>query len=218
MGKKLKIEARSVGHLKKLNIGMENKIMELQRKLDTSAKENTRLSEVVSQNEQLKTELLRHKDSDDTIMQLRSQIEELQEKVRITDVRINDQEKEFESKLQKEKDENIEKNKKMETMTVEIEILKDQNKNQLIQSQADIEAVKKEMHEIQVNEKEQLEEEITTLNNQVQDYKQQYDISLQRYENLKDELHVVRTSQQINNSLKETVNGDMPHNEDNTEL
>merc|ERR1712202_80161 len=105
------------------------------------------------------------------------------------------------SKLQKEKDENIEKNTKMETMTVEIEILKDQNKNQLIQSQADIEAVKKEMHEIQVNEKEQLEEEITTLNNQVQDYKQQYDISLQRYENLKDELHVVRTSQQINNSL-----------------
>lgn len=32
--KKLKIEARSVEHFKKLNVGMENKIMQLQRKLD----------------------------------------------------------------------------------------------------------------------------------------------------------------------------------------
>jgi len=216
--KKLKIEARSVGHLKKLNIGMENKIMELQRKLDNSANENTRLSEVVSQNEQLKSELLRHKDADDIIMQLRKQVGELEEKVRMTEGKMSDQEKGFESRLQKEKDENVEINKKMETMTVEIEILKDQNKNQLIQSQADVEAVKKEMHEMQASEKEQLEEEISSLNQQVQDYKQQCDVSLQRYENLKDELHVVRTSQQINNSLKETVNGDIPHNEDNSEL
>ncbi len=32
--KKLKIEARSVEHYKNLNFGMENKIMQLQRKLD----------------------------------------------------------------------------------------------------------------------------------------------------------------------------------------
>lgn len=32
--KKLKIEARSVEHFKKLNKGMENKIMQLQRKID----------------------------------------------------------------------------------------------------------------------------------------------------------------------------------------
>lgn len=32
--KKLKIEARSVEHYKKLNIGMENKIMQLQRRID----------------------------------------------------------------------------------------------------------------------------------------------------------------------------------------
>ncbi len=32
--KKLKIEARSVEHFKKLNIGMENKIMQLQRRVD----------------------------------------------------------------------------------------------------------------------------------------------------------------------------------------
>lgn len=46
--KKLKIEARSVEHYKKLNIGMENKIMQLQRKLDQQHKENRELSERIS--------------------------------------------------------------------------------------------------------------------------------------------------------------------------
>ena len=39
--KKLKIEARSVEHFKKLNIGMENKIMQLQRKIDEQVKSLT---------------------------------------------------------------------------------------------------------------------------------------------------------------------------------
>uniref|UniRef100_A0A667WI89 Myosin VA n=1 Tax=Myripristis murdjan TaxID=586833 RepID=A0A667WI89_9TELE len=43
--KKLKIEARSVEHFKKLNIGMENKIMQLQRKIDEQNKENRVISE-----------------------------------------------------------------------------------------------------------------------------------------------------------------------------
>ncbi|XP_073687668.1 unconventional myosin-Va [Garra rufa] len=49
--KKLKIEARSVEHYKKLNFGMENKIMQLQRKLDEQHKENRELSEQVRQME-----------------------------------------------------------------------------------------------------------------------------------------------------------------------
>ncbi|XP_075064119.1 unconventional myosin-Va isoform X9 [Mixophyes fleayi] len=43
--KKLKIEARSVEHFKKLNIGMENKIMQLQRKVDEQNKDNKSLLE-----------------------------------------------------------------------------------------------------------------------------------------------------------------------------
>ncbi|XDV53287.1 hypothetical protein PO909_021839 [Leuciscus waleckii] len=49
--KKLKIEARSVEHFKKLNVGMENKIMQLQRKLDEQHKENRELSERISAQE-----------------------------------------------------------------------------------------------------------------------------------------------------------------------
>ncbi|KAM4749654.1 unconventional myosin-Va isoform 3-T3 [Rhinophrynus dorsalis] len=43
--KKLKIEARSVEHYKKLNFGMENKIMQLQRKVDEQHKDNKSLLE-----------------------------------------------------------------------------------------------------------------------------------------------------------------------------
>nr|XP_057944984.1 unconventional myosin-Va isoform X2 [Doryrhamphus excisus] len=43
--KKLKIEARSVEHFKKLNKGMENKIMQLQRKIDEQTKENRTINE-----------------------------------------------------------------------------------------------------------------------------------------------------------------------------
>ncbi|KAK3570040.1 hypothetical protein QTP86_009439, partial [Hemibagrus guttatus] len=46
--KKLKIEARSVEHYKKLNIGMENKIMQLQRKIDEQNKENRLMGERLS--------------------------------------------------------------------------------------------------------------------------------------------------------------------------
>ncbi|XP_058264169.1 unconventional myosin-Va isoform X2 [Hemibagrus wyckioides] len=43
--KRLKIEARSVEHYKKLGVGMEKKIMQLQRKVDEQHKENRELSE-----------------------------------------------------------------------------------------------------------------------------------------------------------------------------
>uniref|UniRef100_A0A673C6N5 Myosin VAb n=1 Tax=Sphaeramia orbicularis TaxID=375764 RepID=A0A673C6N5_9TELE len=43
--KKLKVEARSVEHFKKLNFGMENKIMQLQHKINEQHKENRELSE-----------------------------------------------------------------------------------------------------------------------------------------------------------------------------
>ncbi|XP_041853636.1 unconventional myosin-Va-like [Melanotaenia boesemani] len=46
--KKLKVEARSVEHFKKLNIGMENKIMQLQHKINEQHKENRELSERLS--------------------------------------------------------------------------------------------------------------------------------------------------------------------------
>uniref|UniRef100_A0A3B4VE94 Unconventional myosin-Va-like n=1 Tax=Seriola dumerili TaxID=41447 RepID=A0A3B4VE94_SERDU len=53
--KKLKVEARSVDHFKKLNIGMENKIVQLQHKINEQQKENRGLSEKLSAVEKTQT-------------------------------------------------------------------------------------------------------------------------------------------------------------------
>ncbi|CAL8243411.1 unnamed protein product [Lota lota] len=65
--KKLKIEARSVEHFKKLNIGMENKIMQLQRRIDEQHKDNRITTEKLAaletshaaESERTRTELTR---------------------------------------------------------------------------------------------------------------------------------------------------------------
>ncbi|XP_071352563.1 unconventional myosin-Va-like isoform X2 [Trachinotus anak] len=53
--KKLKVEARSVEHFKKLNVGMENKIMQLQHKINEQQKENRELTERLSAVERTQT-------------------------------------------------------------------------------------------------------------------------------------------------------------------
>uniref|UniRef100_A0A4W6D2D1 Myosin VAb n=1 Tax=Lates calcarifer TaxID=8187 RepID=A0A4W6D2D1_LATCA len=53
--KKLKVEARSVEHFKKLNFGMENKIMQLQHKINEQQKENRELTERLSVVEKTQT-------------------------------------------------------------------------------------------------------------------------------------------------------------------
>ncbi|KAI3370674.1 hypothetical protein L3Q82_007236 [Scortum barcoo] len=53
--KKLKVEARSVEHFKKLNVGMENKILQLQHKINEQHKENRELSERLNVMEKTQT-------------------------------------------------------------------------------------------------------------------------------------------------------------------
>uniref|UniRef100_A0A8C2ZTZ5 Myosin VA n=1 Tax=Cyclopterus lumpus TaxID=8103 RepID=A0A8C2ZTZ5_CYCLU len=53
--KKLKVEARSVERVKKLNIGMENKIMQLQHKINEQHKDNRELSERLNVMEKTQT-------------------------------------------------------------------------------------------------------------------------------------------------------------------
>lgn len=47
--KRLRIEARSIQHVKKLNVGLENKIISLQQRIDELNKHNTEL--IVYKNE-----------------------------------------------------------------------------------------------------------------------------------------------------------------------
>ncbi|XP_061734089.1 unconventional myosin-Va isoform X2 [Nerophis ophidion] len=88
--KKLKIEARSVEHFKKLNKGMENKIMQLQRRIDEQTKENRTVNEKLvslessytTESERLRGELGRLRGVEDDAKnkgnQLTSLLEELE--------------------------------------------------------------------------------------------------------------------------------------------
>uniref|UniRef100_A0A671KB55 Myosin VAa n=1 Tax=Sinocyclocheilus anshuiensis TaxID=1608454 RepID=A0A671KB55_9TELE len=88
--KKLKIEARSVEHFKKLNIGMENKIMQLQRRIDDQNKENRVVSERLNslevshaaESERLRVELTRlrgaEEDAKNNANKVTSLLEELE--------------------------------------------------------------------------------------------------------------------------------------------
>ncbi|KAI2653985.1 Unconventional myosin-Va [Labeo rohita] len=73
--KKLKIEARSVEHFKKLNIGMENKIMQLQRRIDDQVSHAT-------ESERLRVELTRlrgaEEDAKNNANKVTSLLEELE--------------------------------------------------------------------------------------------------------------------------------------------
>lgn len=52
--KKLKIEARSIEHVKKLNKGLENKIISLQQKIDEINKVNNELRIAQNENNELR--------------------------------------------------------------------------------------------------------------------------------------------------------------------
>uniref|UniRef100_A0A8C4L8B8 Unconventional myosin-Vb n=1 Tax=Equus asinus asinus TaxID=83772 RepID=A0A8C4L8B8_EQUAS len=85
--KALKIEARSAEHLKRLNVGMENKVVQLQRKIDDQNKEFKTLSEQLSavtstytmEVEKLKKELGHYQQSqgEDGSLRLQEEVETL---------------------------------------------------------------------------------------------------------------------------------------------
>ncbi|XP_054865534.1 unconventional myosin-Va isoform X7 [Amphiprion ocellaris] len=126
--KKLKIEARSVEHFKKLNKGMENKIMQLQRKIDEQSKENRTIndrlvgleSSYTAESERMRGELGRlrgvEEDAKNKANQVSSLLEEL-ERLKKELSATQQEKKTIEDWAQKYRDE-------MEKMVSE---LKDQN-------------------------------------------------------------------------------------------
>ncbi|XP_069546606.1 unconventional myosin-Va isoform X2 [Brachyistius frenatus] len=87
--KKLKIEARSVEHFKKLNKGMENKIMQLQRRIDEQTKDNRSVNEKLvslensytTESERMRTELTRLRGAEEDAKNKANQVTSLQEQL-----------------------------------------------------------------------------------------------------------------------------------------
>ncbi|TKC33744.1 hypothetical protein EI555_016282, partial [Monodon monoceros] len=109
--KALKIEARSAEHLKRLNVGMENKVVQLQRKIDDQNKEFKMLSEQLSaitsthvtEVEKLKEELACYQQSQgvDSSPQLQEEVESLRTELQ----RAHSERKVLEDAHTREKDE-----------------------------------------------------------------------------------------------------------------
>uniref|UniRef100_A0A667WHN8 Myosin VA n=1 Tax=Myripristis murdjan TaxID=586833 RepID=A0A667WHN8_9TELE len=218
--KKLKIEARSVEHFKKLNIGMENKIMQLQRKIDEQNKENRVISEKLisletthtAESERMRGELSRLRGAEEEARnnanRVTSMLEELERLRR--ELSIAQQEKKtIEDWAQTYRDE-------MEQMVAE---LKDQNGllktekndlNRLIQEQSQqmtekmARAITEQTQQLQMD----LNEERSHYQNLLTEHRRLED----KYDDLKEEMNVAKPGHRRTDSTHSSNESEYTYN------
>ncbi|XP_005076505.1 unconventional myosin-Vb isoform X5 [Mesocricetus auratus] len=185
--KALKIEARSAEHLKRLNVGMENKVVQLQRKIDDQNKEFKTLSEQLSavtsthamEVEKLKKELAHYQQNQeaDTSLQLQEEVQSLRTELQ----RAQSERRVLEDAHSRE---NGELRKRVADLEHENALLKDEKEylNNQILHQSKAESSQSSVEENLLMKKE-LEEERSRYQNLVKEYS----LLEQRYENLRDE-------------------------------
>ncbi|XP_019488599.1 PREDICTED: unconventional myosin-Vb, partial [Hipposideros armiger] len=190
--KALKIEARSAEHLKRLNVGMENKVVQLQRKIDDQSKEFKTLSEQLSaatsthtmEVEKLKRELAHYQQSQggDSSLKLQEEVESLRTELQ----RAHSERKILEDAHTREKDE---LRKRVADLEQENALLKDEKEqlNHQILCQSKDEFAQNSVKENLLMKKE-LEEERSRYQNLVKEYSRLE----QRYDNLRDEMTIIK--------------------------
>ncbi|VDO46676.1 unnamed protein product, partial [Onchocerca flexuosa] len=77
------IEARSVGHLQKLNRGLENKIISLQQKLDFMTAENSRLWTISAEIDKMRAEMANLETERCVLLSSKAHAEDLEAKVKL---------------------------------------------------------------------------------------------------------------------------------------
>uniref|UniRef100_A0A8B9CSC2 Myosin VB n=1 Tax=Anser brachyrhynchus TaxID=132585 RepID=A0A8B9CSC2_9AVES len=194
--KALKIEARSAQHLKKLNIGMENKVVQLQRKIDEQNKEykllNEQLSTLTSAHssevEKLKKELEQYQQSQqgdgNQLVSLREEMEHL----RLELEKAHGERKVVEDSYVKEKD-LLRKVRRISDLEEENALLKQEKEelNSRILCQSEDEFARSTAEE-NIQMKKELEEERSRYQNLIKEYSRLE----QRYDNLRDEMTIIK--------------------------
>uniref|UniRef100_A0A8C3H1M7 Myosin VB n=1 Tax=Corvus moneduloides TaxID=1196302 RepID=A0A8C3H1M7_CORMO len=194
----LRIEARSAQHLKKLNIGMENKVVQLQRKVDEQNKEYKLLNEQLSmltsahssEVEKLKKELQQYQQSqrgdDNQLLSLQGEMEQLRMELE----KAHGEREVIEDSHGKEKDL---LRKRISDLEEENALLKQEKEelNRRILCQSEDEFARNTVEE-NIQMKKELEEERSRYQNLVKEYS-----SLeQRYDNLRDEMTIIKVMKQ----------------------
>ncbi|XP_061873873.1 unconventional myosin-Vb isoform X2 [Colius striatus] len=192
--KALKIEARSVQHLKKLNVGMENKVVQLQRKLNEQNKEykllNEQLSSLTSAHssevEKLKKELVQYQQSQQGDGNQLVMLQEEMEHLRLELEKVQGEKKSMEDSYVKEKDLLT---KRISDLEEENALLKQEKEelNDTILSQSQGESTRNTVEE-NIRMKKELEEERSRYQNLVEEYSRLE----QGYDNLRDEISVMK--------------------------
>uniref|UniRef100_A0A669AZT7 Unconventional myosin-Va n=1 Tax=Oreochromis niloticus TaxID=8128 RepID=A0A669AZT7_ORENI len=224
--KKLKIEARSVEHFKKLNKGMENKIMQLQRKIDEQSKENRLVNErLVSlessytvESERMRGELSRlrgvEEDAKNKANQVSSLLEEL-ERLKKELSATQQEKKTIEDWAQSYRDE-------MEKMVAE---LKDQNGllkkekddlNRLIQEQS--QQMTEKMTRAIAEETQQLETDLNEERSRYQNLLSEHLRLEEKYDDLKEEMNVSKPGHRRTDSTHSSNESEYTYNSEYAEL
>ncbi|XP_015419326.1 PREDICTED: unconventional myosin-Vb [Myotis davidii] len=190
--KALKIEARSAEHLKRLNVGMENKVVQLQRKIDDQNKEFKTLSEQLSaaasahamEVTKLRKELAHYQQSPggDVGLRLQEEVESLRTELQ----RAHSERKILEDAHSRENDE---LRKRVADLEQENALLKDEKEklNHQILSQSKDDLARGSAQENLLMKRE-LEEERSRYQNLVKEYSRLE----QRYDNLRDEMTIIK--------------------------
>uniref|UniRef100_A0A672UDJ2 Unconventional myosin-Vb n=1 Tax=Strigops habroptila TaxID=2489341 RepID=A0A672UDJ2_STRHB len=192
--KALKIEARSAQHLKKLNIGMENKVVQLQRKIDEQNKEykllNEQLSTLTSAHtsevEKLKKELVQYQQSHQGDGNQLVSLQEEMQHLRMELEKAHGERKVIEDSYVKEKDL---LRKRISDLEEENALLKQEKEelNSRILCQSEDEFARNTVEE-NIQMKKELEEERSRYQNLVKEYSRLE----QRYDNLRDEITIMK--------------------------
>ncbi|XP_071989360.1 unconventional myosin-Vb isoform X2 [Engystomops pustulosus] len=191
--KQLKIEARTAEHFKKLSVGMENKVVQLQRKIDEQNKEHKDLKEQLvsvtsahtAEVEKLQKELERQRQNQQDENQLSSLQEEIQA-LRAELTQSRDERKITEDLYVSEKQQMQQRISELEVENSQLKEEKEELNNQILLSSEDelTQSALKENQEI----RKDLEEERARHQNLVKEYTRLE----QRYDNLREEVTLIK--------------------------
>ncbi|XP_072272556.1 unconventional myosin-Vb isoform X2 [Pyxicephalus adspersus] len=192
--KKLKIEARTAEHFKKLSVGMENKVVQLQRKIDEQNKDYKDLRETLAivtnahtaEVEKLQKELEKQRQNQQDENQLSSLQEEI-EALRAELAKSKDERKIVEDSYMSEKQQLLQRISELEDENSHLKEEKEELNNRiLLRSEDDFaQGAVKESLQFQKD----MEEERARYQNLVKEYTRLE----QRYDNLREEVTLIKT-------------------------
>ncbi|KAM9331037.1 unconventional myosin-Vb [Gastrophryne carolinensis] len=191
--KQLKIEARSAEHFKKLSVGMENKVVQLQRKIDEQNKEHKDLKEqlVVAQTtytsevEKLQKELEKQRQNQQDENQLSSLQEEI-EVLRAELAKSRDERKILEDSCVSEKQQLQQRITELEEENSHLKNEKEELNNKILLQSED------EFTQSTVKENQQMQKELEEERSRHQNLVKEYTRLEQRYDNLREEVTLIK--------------------------